>query len=67
MSAAASRLELETPSNSESESDIRVDTNEEAELLDKLSSITTPSSSGPVIAIDLDDVLSQTNQNVAQC
>jgi len=35
--------------------------------LRRLSSTSPPSSSGPVIAVDLDDVLSQTNAEIAKC
>lgn len=69
MSAAASRLELESPSaehpNPFEESSV-ITSDSDTELLAKLSTITTPSS-GPVIAVDLDDVLSQTNLTVSQC
>ncbi len=39
----------------------------EAASLAKLSTISPPGSSGPVIAVDLDDVLSQTNLVLAEC
>ncbi|KII93688.1 hypothetical protein PLICRDRAFT_35907 [Plicaturopsis crispa FD-325 SS-3] len=39
---------------------------DERELLERLSGISPPTSSGPVIAVDLDDVLSQTNFTVSQ-
>lgn len=69
MSAAASKLEIESPSSGreqyfDDEDDIP---ESEKRLLEKLA-ITSPASSrGPVIAVDLDDVLSQTNDAVAQC
>ena len=43
------------------------DSDPEAAALEKLSMISPPTSSGPVIAVDLDDVLSQTNQNISEC
>lgn len=69
MSAAGSRLRLEspTPELSEFEGVPEDDEVAEREALERLTSISPPSSSGPVIAIDLDDVLSQTNQAVADC
>lgn len=76
MSAAASRLELESPISERSNSldlngklEGEKDGDEDVEeaTLAKLTSISPPSSSGPVIAVDLDDVLSQTNHVVAQC
>ncbi|KAG6844335.1 hypothetical protein H0H87_007693 [Tephrocybe sp. NHM501043] len=63
MSAAGSRLQLESPSAEKADPFRELpEEQEEAEkaALTKLTSI--PSSTGPVIAIDLDDVLSQTNQ-----
>ena len=39
----------------------------EAASLAKLASISPPTSSGPLIAVDLDDVLSDTNQVIAEC
>jgi hypothetical protein len=39
----------------------------EAASLAKLTTISPPTSSGPVIAIDLDDVLSQTNEAISEC
>ena len=65
MSAAGSRHQLESPTGE------HADFNEEPEkaALQKLLSSYPPSSrsSIPVIAVDLDDVLSQTNLAVAQC
>lgn len=43
------------------------DPDPEAAALAKLATISPPTSSGPVIAVDLDDVLSQTNQSVSDC
>ncbi|KAG6891066.1 hypothetical protein C0995_014155 [Termitomyces sp. Mi166 len=62
MSAAGSRQRLESPSGF----DELPEQQEQAEkaALEKLMPLYPPSS-GPVIAIDLDDVLSQTNQMVA--
>jgi hypothetical protein len=68
MSAAGSRLRLEPPApESEFEGAPENEEVAEREALEKLTTISPPSSSGPVIAIDLDDVLSQTNQVVADC
>lgn len=39
----------------------------EAASLAKLATISPPTSSGPVIAVDLDDVLSQTNEVISEC
>ncbi len=39
---------------------------EEKGALERLTQ-TSPPTSGPIIAVDLDDVLSQTNQQVATC
>lgn len=65
MSAAASRLELEKPLNQG-----YIPTGNETEPIEdegvavgKLTGITPD----PTIAVDLDDVLSQTNQAVADC
>jgi hypothetical protein len=44
-----------------------IDVDPEAASLAKLSAISPPTSSGPVIAVDLDDVLSQTNEVVSEC
>lgn len=78
MSAAASRLELETPHDEGInpldilETPGSTDTNEadeqhEREVLEKLTGITPPGSSSAIIAVDLDDVLCETNQAVAEC
>lgn len=70
MSAAASKLLLQSPNtefNPLPDSEQEDESQLERELLDKLSTISPPTSSGPVIAIDLDDVLSQTNKAVALC
>lgn len=68
MSAAGSRLRLEspTPELSEFKGPQEDDETPEHEALERLTAISPPSS-GPIIAIDLDDVLSQTNQAVADC
>ncbi|KAF5377614.1 hypothetical protein D9615_005101 [Tricholomella constricta] len=68
MSAAASRLRLESPSTEAEPYEGLVEEVEEAEkdAFEKLTTISPPTSRGPVIAIDLDDVLSQTNQIVAE-
>ncbi|KAF8058263.1 hypothetical protein FPV67DRAFT_1524691 [Lyophyllum atratum] len=68
MSAASSRLHLESPSIEQADQFEGQPEREEAEknALEKLTTISPPSSSGPVIAIDLDDVLSQTNHTVAE-
>lgn len=42
-------------------------TKEEEAQLEKLLKIDPPEMGGPVIALDLDDVLSQTNRIVAEC
>lgn len=76
MSAAASRLELEAshdkgiglsdasappkPAGATSEQ-------QEHESLEKLTETTPPESSNPIIAVDMDDVLSETNRDVAEC
>lgn len=66
MSAAASRLQSESLSAEQNES-LTVDENEnEGETLERLTD-TRAYPAGPVIAVDLDDVLSQTNQVVADC
>ncbi|KAF8898466.1 hypothetical protein BD779DRAFT_1484082 [Infundibulicybe gibba] len=44
---------------------VKDDTPDEDIALDKLATMSPPSTTGPVIAIDLDDVLSQTNEEVA--
>jgi hypothetical protein len=44
-----------------------VDVNLGAASLAKLTTISPPTSSGPVIAIDLDDVLSETNAAISEC
>ncbi|KAG5636857.1 hypothetical protein H0H81_006609 [Sphagnurus paluster] len=68
MSAAASCLSLEHPSAEEAD---LVDLSQEAEefekdALERLIAISPPTFAGPIIAVDLDDVLSQTNEIVAQ-
>ncbi|KAG6814040.1 hypothetical protein H0H92_003890 [Tricholoma furcatifolium] len=67
MSVADSRLKLESPSteNAEPFDEIPVQEQEEKAALEKLTSLNPPTSTGPVIAIDLDDVLSETNHMVA--
>lgn len=60
MSAAASRLRLESPT---AKQDVSLPAEEhEREALVQLTDTT-----GHVIAIDLDDVLSQTNQAIVDC
>lgn len=44
-----------------------IEADPEAASLAKLTTISPPTSSGPVIAVDLDDVLSQTNHVVSEC
>lgn len=63
MSAAASMHELE-PRTRLSETD--TDAAESASL-SKLRSMSPPFTGGPVIAVDLDDVLSQTNADISLC
>ncbi|RXW23837.1 hypothetical protein EST38_g2000 [Candolleomyces aberdarensis] len=67
MSAAASAHELEELKERLVTPPVEGETlEEEREAVDKL--VTVPSTAtGPLIAIDLDDVLSQTNQAVADC
>ncbi|KAG5352702.1 hypothetical protein C0989_000853 [Termitomyces sp. Mn162] len=68
MSAAGSRQWLESPSGDHADFNEIPEQQEQAEkaALEKLISLYLPScSSRPVIAVDLDDVLSQTNQMVA--
>lgn len=71
MSFAASKLKLESPTAEladpfASTSVLNHEAEIEADALEKL--LDLPSTvAGPVIAIDLDDVLSQTNQVVAEC
>lgn len=73
MSAAASRLELETLHDRETslsnvfESVDATNEKRERELLEELTEITPSDSSTPVIAIDMDDVLCETNKDVAKC
>lgn len=65
MSVAASVHELETPATG-----TEVPSRNEAELeaVEKLTKFpSTAPHAGPLIAIDLDDVLSQTNLSVAGC
>lgn len=77
MSASASRLQLEKPRNCGStplDNFVTTDPTEaseadeqhEREVLEKFAGITSPTSSS-IIAVDLDDVLSETNQGVADC
>lgn len=65
MSIAASELELDSEESTTTSSE--VSDHRLAHSLDILTSISPPGASGPVIAVDLDDVLSQTNFAVAQC
>jgi hypothetical protein len=64
MSAAASRLQLESPSHQPNDSLPSKEYEHERQALEKLAGL---SSAKPVIAVDLDDVLSQTNEAVAEC
>lgn len=65
MSVAASVHELEAPPTGAGVSN-RIE--EELEAVEKLTKFPpTAPPTGPIIAIDLDDVLSQTNLAVAQC
>ncbi|TFK76771.1 hypothetical protein BDN72DRAFT_754560 [Pluteus cervinus] len=69
MSYAASKLELESPRHSEVE--ISEESNEaipedEKDAVEKLLATSPPTSAGPVVAVDLDDVLSETNHAVAE-
>jgi hypothetical protein len=67
MSAAASRLELESPSAVQKSLPAE-EYEHEREVLEKLTVDTTRTSSvGPIIAVDLDDVLGRTNEAVAEC
>ncbi|KAG6868559.1 hypothetical protein C0993_001255 [Termitomyces sp. T159_Od127] len=68
MSAAGSRQRLVSPFEDHADFDELPEQLEQAEkaALEKLISLSPPPSR-PVIAIDLDDVLSQTNQMVADC
>jgi hypothetical protein len=67
MSAAASRLRLESPSAEQNESLPAEEHEHERKALERFTDTTSSASAGPVIAVDLDDVLSQTNQVVAEC
>lgn len=71
MSFAASKLQLESPTAEladpfASTSVLNHEAEVEADALEKLLGLPS-TTAGPVIAIDLDDVLSQTNQVVAEC
>ncbi|TFK36813.1 hypothetical protein BDQ12DRAFT_685924 [Crucibulum laeve] len=76
MSIAASKLELESPSIERSDPLSTLPTQErqdgdseqqpEKEALERLTVLSPPSTAGAVIAIDLDDVLCQTNEIVAE-
>ncbi|KAF9455020.1 hypothetical protein P691DRAFT_654605 [Macrolepiota fuliginosa MF-IS2] len=77
MSAAASQLELETPQgeviapfeSSAPSGSIeldKVDKQHDREALEKLTGIAPPGSSTSIIAVDLDDVLCETNDAVAE-
>jgi hypothetical protein len=69
MSAPQSELEIENPSSERPAfvEDLEEPDKEEEVALNKLTNIHPPTSSGKVIAVDLDDVLGQTNLAVAQC
>ena len=71
MSAAASRLELRSPSpvpGVQAHKGLPTpEQQRERETLERLTTATPTSFAKPVIAIDLDDVLSQTNQAIAEC
>ncbi|KAJ3835417.1 hypothetical protein F5878DRAFT_628007 [Lentinula raphanica] len=66
MSVAASELELHHEDPQGSEVSNKISDPHLAQSLDVLASLSPPTSSGPVIAVDLDDVLSQTNAAVAR-
>lgn len=66
MSLAASKLELESPKDNSVALPETVEKHEH-EALQALTDISTPMRTSPVIAIDLDDVLSDTNKAVAEC
>lgn len=71
MSFAASKLQLESPTAEladpfASSSVLNREAEVEADALEKLLGLPSTAAE-PVIAIDLDDVLSQTNQVVAEC
>jgi hypothetical protein len=66
MSLAASKLELESPKNESIALPEAVEKHEH-EALQVLTDASPPIRTGPVIAIDLDDVLSDTNKAVAEC
>ena len=63
MSLAASKLELESPKNDSIALPEAVEKREH----EALQILTDTMRTGPVIAIDLDDVLSDTNKAVAEC
>lgn len=67
MSVAASGLELGSASEECTTTPNEVSDPRLAQSLDVLASISRPGTSGPVIAVDLDEVLSQTNAAVAKC
>lgn len=60
MSLPASKLELESPRNNL----VTGEGSDEHEILHNLAGVPPQE---PIIAVDLDDVLSQTNKKVAQC
>ncbi|KAK1222901.1 hypothetical protein PQX77_014230 [Marasmius sp. AFHP31] len=68
MSAAASKQSLESspsPATNNNDTNIQDDVGTDTpDNLKTLSAISPPGTTGPVIAIDLDDVLSQTNRSV---
>ena len=65
MSAAATRHSLEIPDSTSTPTGNNIDLEEEKSL-ERLAQ-SSPPGSGPIIAVDLDDVLSRTNQEVAEC
>lgn len=68
MSAAASRLEIESPSSERTNDFDQIEVPEaERELLERLANTYPPTSSGSIIAVDMDDVLSETNHAISQC
>jgi len=67
MSVAASRLRLESPRAEQNEILAADEHEHERQALERFTSTTRTASAGPVIAVDLDDVLCQTNQAVAEC
>lgn len=65
MSLAGTKHVFEARDEPAENLDVELDPSEK-EALERLTK-TSPPNSGPVIAVDLDDVLSQTNLEVAAC